>query len=63
MKVQVVKDFLDVPEELPRLPPGKQNVPTMYDRLKEIRGRIFLRGENCKTLEFMKFDMVSKIKV
>ena len=50
MKVQVVKDFLDVPEELPRLPPGKQNefgidvpqlFPTMYDRLKEIRGRIF----------------------
>ena len=25
MKVQVVKDFLDVPKELPRLPPGKQN--------------------------------------
>ena len=35
MKVQVVKDFLDVPEELPRLPPGKQNVPTMYDRLRK----------------------------
>ena len=59
-------------EELPGLPPKKENefgidVPQLfqrrYDRLKEIRGRIFLRGENCKTLKFMKFYMISKIEV
>ena len=59
-------------EKLPGLPPEKENefgidVPQLfqrkYDQLKEIRGRIFLKGENCKTLEFMKFDMISKIKV
>ena len=59
-------------EKLPGLPPKKENefgidvtqlFQRKYDRLKEIRGRIFLRGENCKTLEFMKFDMISKIKV
>ena len=41
------------PEKLPGLPPEKENefgieVPQLfqrkYDRLKEIRGRIFLRG-------------------
>ena len=73
MKVQVVKDFLDVfLEELPELFLDKEiefgiDVPKFfkkkYDRLKEIRGQIFLRGENCKTLEFMKLYMVSKIEV
>ena len=72
-KIPVVKDFLDVfLEELPELFADKEiefgiDVPQLfqrrYDRLKEIRGRIFLRGENCKTLEFMKFYMISKIEV
>ena len=54
MKVQVVNYFLDVfPKELPGLLLGEENefgidVPQLlqrkYDRLKEIRGRIFLRG-------------------
>ena len=54
-KIPVVKDFLDVfLEELPELSADKEiefgiNVPQLfkkkrYDRLKEIRGRIFLRG-------------------
>ena len=72
-KIPIVKDFLEVfLEELPELSADKEiefgiNIPQLfkkrYDRLKEIRGQIFLRGENCKTLEFMKLDMVSKIKV
>ena len=54
MKVQVVKDFLEVfLEELPELSADNEiefgiNVPQLfkkrYDRLKEIRGRIFLKG-------------------
>ena len=55
-EIPVVKDFPNVfLEELPGLLPDREiefgiNVPQLfkkkrYDRLKEIRGRIFLRGE------------------
>ena len=53
-EIPVVKDFLDVfPEELPGLPPGKENefginVPQLFQKgtfsCFKIRGRIYLRG-------------------
>ena len=62
MKDHVVNDFLDVfPEKLPGIPPEKENefgidVPhpfqRKYDRLKEIRGRIFLRGRIVRPSSF-----------
>ena len=64
------------PEELPGLPPEKENefsidVPQLFQKKKVKKVRSvegnsrtnFLKGENCKTLELMKLYMVSKIKV
>ena len=73
-KIPVVKDFLDVfLNELLELSTDKEiefgiNVPQLFKKKKvrSVEGNSrtnFLKGENCKTLEFMKFDMVSKIEV
>ena len=74
MKVQVVKDVFDVfLEELPELSPEKEiefgiDVPKFFKKKKvrSVEGNSrtnFLKGENCKTLEFMKLYMISKIEV